>query len=74
MMPDHTIRNFTDRDALSVTSSTQQATGLLVTLYQFAGSMSIHFSMRPEQARQMAETLIAHADELESKHEDAPKT
>lgn len=67
MMPDHAIRNFTDRDALSVTSSTQPATGPLVTLSQFAGSMSIHFSMKPEQARQMAEALIAHADHLERK-------
>jgi hypothetical protein len=60
------IYQFTKADALEITSGVHPSCGKLVSLTQSAGSLSLHFAMTPEQAREMATALIAHADALEA--------
>lgn len=59
------IYQFTERDSVTINSTNNKEVGPLVNLIQDAGSMRFQFSMTPEQAREMAEALIAHADALE---------
>jgi hypothetical protein len=40
--------------------------GKLVTLIQRSGSLDFQFSMRPQQARELATALIVEADALEA--------
>lgn len=60
------IYQFTESDALEVSSHNHKTCGNLVTLIQYAGSMRFQFDMKPSQAREMAAALIAHADALEA--------
>lgn len=56
------IYQFTDADAVEISSDNHPSCGELVNMIQRAGSMHFQFSMTPDQARQMASALIAHAD------------
>lgn len=60
------IYQFTKRDALEVSSNNHRTCGNLVTLLQSAGGLRFQFDMTPDQAREMAAALIAHADALEA--------
>ena len=62
--------NFTGREAIDVFSADFGATGKLVNIMQRAGCMHFQLSLTAEQARELAETLAAHAaylDNLEQK-------
>ena len=61
------IKNFTGLQELHVNSTISEDTriGPLVNLSTYAGAMTMHFSMTPDQARYMAKALIEHADKLE---------
>ena len=61
------IKNFTGLQELHVNSTISEDTriGPLVNLSTYAGAMTMHFSMTPNQARYMAKSLIEHADNLE---------
>ena len=61
------IKNFTKMQELHVGSSINEdhRIGALVTVAAHAGSMAMHFSMRPDQARYMAIALIKHAENLD---------
>lgn len=61
------IKNFTGLQELHVNSTISEDTriGPLVNLSTYAGAMTMHFSMTPNQARYMAKALIEHADNLE---------
>ena len=62
--------NFTGREAIEVFSDDFGATGKLVNIMQRAGCMHFQLSLTPAQARELAETLTAHAaylDNLEQK-------
>lgn len=43
----------------------------LIRIVQREGSMNFQHSLRPDQAREMAEALIAHADAVEKELRDA---
>lgn len=60
------ILQFTERDALEISSVNNQRCGPLVTLLQRADSMTFQFDMAPEQARAMGVALIQHANALEA--------
>jgi len=60
------VMQFTDADALDVSAWHHQVCGVLVVnLTQSAGSLSLHFSMTPAQARELAAHLIEGARVLE---------
>ena len=61
------IKNFTKMQDLHVTSTINEddRIGALVNLSTYAGAMTMHFSMTPDQARYMAKAMIEHADNLE---------
>lgn len=61
------IKNFTKMQDLHVTSTINEddRIGALVTLCTYAGPMTLHFNMTPNQARYLAKTLIEHADKIE---------
>jgi hypothetical protein len=62
-----TIRNFTQTERLNIFGTDHNnRPGKLVSLAIYEGALSLQFSMTPEQAREMAAALIAHADALEA--------
>ena len=65
-MERNTIYQFTKAYALEVSSHKHPSCGNLVSLIQDAASLRFHFAMTPDQAREMAAALIAHADALEA--------
>lgn len=67
----HSIYNFTDANAISAEGYVHPQCGRLVTLTQHSASLSLIFSMRPEQARHLAAALIAEADALDALPEAA---
>lgn len=60
------IPQFTERDAVEVSSVNHPSCGPLVTLMQRAGSMNFQFDMTPDQARVLAVALVQHANALEA--------
>ena len=59
------IKQFTEADEVTVTSVRSSSAGNLVGICQLSGSMSFHFHMTPAQARELADALISHADDVE---------
>lgn len=61
------IKNFTKMQELHIGSSINEdpRIGALVTVASHSGAMTMHFSMRPDQARYMAQALIKHAEHLD---------
>ena len=59
------VMQFTEADALDVIAWRHQWRGNFVELTQSAGSLSLHFSMTPAQARELAAHLIEGARVLE---------
>lgn len=59
------INNFCDASPLEISPYTHPECGPLVSIIQAFGSLSFQHSMRPEQARDMAEALLAAVEALE---------
>jgi len=61
------IKNFTKMQELQISStiSLDSRIGALVSVNCYAGPVTMHFSMTPEQAIQMASALVAHATALQ---------
>lgn len=65
-MKNTAIPNFVNSSTLTINSRTDLSCGPLVSLIQNAGGVFFQHSMTPEQARDMAAALVAHADALEA--------
>lgn len=59
------VRNFTNTDELSVSGVQTANSANLVFIYQNLGTLSFCFHMTPAQARELADALISHADDVE---------
>lgn len=59
------IYQFTKAHAIEIVGTNIQNIGPLVSIINDGGMMRLQFSMTPTQAREMASSLIAHADALE---------
>ena len=61
------IKNFTGLQELHVNSTISEdiRIGPLVNLSTYAGAMTMHFSMTPDQARHLVQTLIKSIELLE---------
>lgn len=59
------IYQFTKAHAVEIVGTKHAEIGPLVSIIQNSGSLRFQFSMTPAQAREMASSLIAHADALE---------
>lgn len=61
------IKNFTELQELQISSSinSDKRIGPLVNLSTYAGAMTMHFSMTPDQARYLVQTLIKSIELLE---------
>ena len=58
--------NFTGRDVIEIYSDDFGASGKLVNLMQRAGCMHFQLSLTTTQARELADTLTAHAAYLDN--------
>lgn len=63
---DMIINNFTGGEKLILGASAHEKCGPLVRIIQDEGSMRFHFSMTPEQARQLGAALYELADSLDA--------
>lgn len=66
------VKNFTESDHVGIEGYAQEFEGKhsptpIVMLSHYAGSLSMHHAMRPDQARFMATALAMAADEAEQK-------
>lgn len=64
------IKNFVNDAPIEVENSIYDGLAL-IRILQSKGSMHFQHSLRPDQAREMAAALIAHADAVEKELQDA---
>lgn len=65
------INNFCDRDPIALNHVIYDGNEALIHILQSNGAMSFQHSLRPDQSREMAAALIAHADAVEKELQDA---
>ena len=65
------IENFTRRETLKIEGAFHRGTvnAALVSITQYASSMSFYFHLTPDQAREMADILNLEANRAESAEE-----
>lgn len=66
------INNFCDGQPIKLVNAIYDGSPLIHILQSY-GAMYFQHSLRPEQAREMAAALIAHADAVEKELQDAQK-
>lgn len=65
------INNFCDDAPITLSHVIYDESRPLVHIQQWYGAMNFQHSLRPDQAREMAAALIAHADAVEKELQDA---
>lgn len=67
------INNFCNGDPIELSHVIYDSSRPLIHINQRYGSMNFLHTLRPDQAREMAAALIAHADAVEKELQDAQK-
>lgn len=65
------INNFCNYDPITLSHVIYDESRPLIHILQSYGALNFQHSLRPDQAREMAEALIAHADAVEKELQDA---
>ena len=67
------INNFCDGEPIKLVHVIHAEYGPMVHILQSYGALNFQHSLRPDQAREMAAALIAHAEAVEKELQDAQK-